>query len=121
MTDPKPKLVYLCGPMTGYKDFNYAAFHNAAEVLVAQGFAVLSPASNFEGQQNFPHSTYMRHDFSHVLQADIVMVLTGWPASEGARAEVLIAQQCDIPVIYFESRRPTNITITTVPEFPNAR
>ncbi len=36
--------VYIAGPMTGYKNFNREAFHNAEEELKREGHTVLNPA-----------------------------------------------------------------------------
>lgn len=38
--------VYLSGPMTGLPDFNYPAFHDAAQRLRSIGHRVESPAEN---------------------------------------------------------------------------
>ncbi|EGF7427729.1 DUF4406 domain-containing protein, partial [Escherichia coli] len=36
--------VYIAGPMTGYKNFNREAFHEAEEKLKQKGCTVLNPA-----------------------------------------------------------------------------
>lgn len=94
----KPKIIYLSGPMRGVEDYNYPEFNRVANDLTVRGYAVLNPAANFNGAQDYDRSVYMRHDFFHVLQADYVFCLPGWKDSVGARAEVLVAQQCGIPV-----------------------
>jgi hypothetical protein len=37
-------IIYISGPMTGYPDLNFPAFHLAASVLRSEGFTVISPA-----------------------------------------------------------------------------
>ena len=38
------KKIYLSGPMTGFKDYNYQMFNDAAKKLRAEGFEVVNPA-----------------------------------------------------------------------------
>ncbi|WP_149528154.1 DUF4406 domain-containing protein, partial [Escherichia coli] len=36
--------IYIAGPMTGYPDYNRAAFNAKASALMAEGHIVLNPA-----------------------------------------------------------------------------
>ena len=93
-----PTVIYISGPMRGVPDYNYPAFDNAARELRKCGYAVLNPAENFGGVDNYVRETYMRLDYYHVLQAEHVWVLPNWSQSDGARAEVLVALDCGIPI-----------------------
>lgn len=42
----RKKRVYVAGPMTGLKDFNYPAFNAAADALRALGYQVENPADH---------------------------------------------------------------------------
>jgi rubredoxin len=117
--------VYIAGPMTGYWDFNFKAFHDAAKVLRATGFIVRNPAekeSLVDGTPNWaviPHEwscpsgkgksrtaqpgAIRRKDFEDVLKCQAVVLLEGWANSSGARAEALVAQLSGLTVWeYFE-------------------
>ena len=100
MTDQnnQPIVIYLSGPMRGVEAYNFPAFTEAANTLRADGYAVLNPAENFGGCTTFNREIYMRLDYAHVLQADEIWVLPNWSESEGARAEVLVALDCGIPI-----------------------
>ncbi len=99
MTDQKPKIAYISGPMRGKAGFNYEAFNMVAHCLRNCRYIVINPADNFGGISSYQHKTYMRHDFHHVLQSDLIVVLDGWEQSEGAKAEVLVGQQIGIPIL----------------------
>lgn len=46
-TNGRPEAIrklYIAGPMTGYPDANYPAFHVARDALLAHGYQVVSPA-----------------------------------------------------------------------------
>jgi len=90
--------------MNGLPDHNYPAFFAVAETLRQQGYAVLNPAANFAGETDLPKTVFMRHDFFHVLQADILAVLDGWEESSGAKAEILVAQEIGTPVFKFNEQ-----------------
>jgi hypothetical protein len=80
---------YLSGPMTGYPNYNFEAFHNAAAVLRHQGFKVYNPAESFDGAQDLPWTTYLEHDYNAILQCGAIMVLEGWETGLGSVLEVV--------------------------------
>lgn len=111
--------IYISGPMSGYKDFNYPAFREAAKNLRAAGYTVLDPSDNFNGQAGYTNSAgefvkyrrpqYMREDVQHILKSDRVVVLQGWERSMGARLEVRLAQELGLPVTDYETWQPTDL------------
>ena len=98
--------LYLAGPMTGYPDWNFPAFHAAAERLRDKGHAVLNPAENFGGDPTRPRADYMRLDLAHLLAAEGVAVLPGWERSRGASLEVAVARELGLPVVDAETLEP---------------
>lgn len=96
--------LYLAGPMRGYPEYNFPAFHEATQKLMAMGHAVWSPAQHdvndgFDPSKDEakPLREYMKADLVAVLNADAVAVLEGWEKSQGASLEVYVAGQCGIP------------------------
>jgi hypothetical protein len=90
---PKGKRVYVSGPMTGYDEYNFPAFAEAAKGLRELGYAVCSPAETdqFLGLGVMTHAQYLRFDFARVLEADFLVALDGWERSMGAISEILMA------------------------------
>ncbi len=91
-------IVFLSGPMSGYKDFNYPAFQKEAAKLRALGHIVHNPAENpappcgtWEG--------YMRLSIAQLMRCKVVRLLPGWEASRGARIEVRTARDLDMMII----------------------
>lgn len=85
------KTVYIAGPMSGYEDCNYPAFHRAAEQLQQAGFEVMNPA-NADKRVEFGHYTdFLREDLRMLLDSDAVALLPNWFQSVGARNEVQVA------------------------------
>jgi hypothetical protein len=80
---------YLSGPMTGYPNYNFEAFNNAAAVLRHQGFKIYNPAESFDGAQDLPWTTYLEHDYNAILQCSSIMVLEGWETGLGSVLEVV--------------------------------
>jgi len=96
--------VYISGPMTGYPEFNYPAFHAAEAAWTAAGHEVFNPARNADGSTDRPWSFYIRLDIALLLQVDAIAMLPGWEKSRGANLERTIAEALDLPVL--DARSP---------------
>ncbi len=92
--------VYIAGPMTGYEDFNAAAFNQEAERLTNEGHQVLNPAV-LPGGLTQPQ--YMDICFSMIRAAEVVHFLPGWRESEGAVAEYHYAKKIELELICLET------------------
>ncbi|SIS84094.1 DUF4406 domain-containing protein [Alicyclobacillus vulcanalis] len=90
------KRVYLSGPMTGLPQGNRPAFLEAARALRAHGIQVLNPAEF--GSADDDWYAAMRRDLRMLMDADAVVTLPGWERSRGARLEVYVASQLNMPV-----------------------
>lgn len=116
--------VYISGPMRGYKDFNFPAFHEAAKKLRDSGYHVFNPAefdAMFEPEQPKSLSPeeslkwadgqdirrYARRDLHVILNeldpGDFVVALPGWKDSKGALAEATVAIWIGLRVIEYEA------------------
>lgn len=78
------KKVFISGPMTGIKDFNYPAFNKAAAELHAMGYEVHNPADNPKCES---WEEYMRLALRQLALCDEVAQLPGWQKSRGASVE----------------------------------
>lgn len=101
----KPRL-YIAGPMTGLKDFNYPAFHAAAAKLRAIGHEVENPAEN-PAPPCGTWLAYMRMSLVQISRCDGVVMLPGWEQSRGARAEFRIACDLGLQVLTLEQALKT--------------
>ena len=82
---------YLSGPMRGYEEFNYPAFHNAAEKLRKGGWEIFNPAEQHNGDTGLTFIEYMNTDIPLVMKADAIILLPGWRDSSGAAIEYIVA------------------------------
>jgi hypothetical protein len=97
---PPAPVVYISGPMRGYPDHNYPAFHEAEELLCAYGYEVVNPARNFDGRRGLEQETYLREDVKQMAErCDSIYMLDGWRNSAGARLEYSIAKALGFQVI----------------------
>jgi nucleoside 2-deoxyribosyltransferase len=99
--------IYIAGPMSGYPDFNHAAFHKQASELHSLGVNVLNPAEIDGGSTDKPWEYYMRKAIALLVQADGVVVLDGWENSKGVKLELAIASALRMPVEYPTPIPPT--------------
>ncbi len=89
-------VIYLAGPMTGLEDFNYPAFHRAAERLRAEGYDVISPAEH--DVKDLSWSEWTQRCLCLLMICSEVRVLPGWEQSRGASLEVHVARELGMKV-----------------------
>lgn len=100
-----PGLVYVSGPMSGIKDYNYPAFHGAAAALRAEGHQVLNPAEQglVDGAD---WDVYMRFNLAQMQRCTVIALLPGWSRSRGARLEKLVADGLEMEVRFLPGAEP---------------
>lgn len=109
------KQIYIAGPMTGKPSYNFLAFDTARDRLMAEGWAVVSPADmdrmfGFDPIANpelvvtkeFLEEARKR-DMEALERVDAIYMLDGWEDSTGAKAEYWTARWRNIEVIHQES------------------
>ncbi len=106
----KGKRIYLAGPMTGYEEFNFPAFHAAAAKLRDLGHYVFSPAENdlirygddfLQHPARFNLRDTAQDDLLWISRmAEAIALLPGWEMSKGARAEKAVAEWIGLEVMY---------------------
>jgi hypothetical protein len=89
---------YVAGPMSGYEDNNYPAFHAEARRLRAAGHHVENPAENSPP----PCGTWegwMRLALAQVITCDTIVLLPDWERSRGAMLEHRVAVELGMRVV----------------------
>ena len=112
--------LYLAGPMTGYPNFNFPAFHAAAKKLRDEGHSVFNPAERGverdgkdwgaevpDGSQEaakakgFSLRVALGDDLAFICgEAEGIALLPGWENSKGARAEHATAIALGLTVLH---------------------
>lgn len=114
----KRKMIYIAGPMSGIKDFNFPAFFEAQTRFEALDYFVFNPAAkdieNHPDIQNNPTGDQkiaaekdgfnlrdaMIWDTHSICQSDAIYMLRGWEKSKGAFAEWALAKALDLEIMY---------------------
>lgn len=106
---------YISGPMTGLPNFNKRSFEEAAQALREAGWFVYSPVENdaevgieldgCKGTEPFDFKKAMQRDLWQVCDSNAVIVLPGWEHSKGAKIEVFVAHEVEVPVYTFLNQR----------------
>lgn len=95
---------YLSGPMTGYAEYNFPAFHAAADVLrTRHHHEVVNPADNFDGETHHPRGAYLREDLRQLVDCEAIVLLPGWRESRGACLELECAVECGMRVYQYDA------------------
>jgi len=89
------KKLYLCGPITGIRDYNKTAFNDAASALRGAGFDVFSPLENGI-EITAPWQLRMRVNIAEMMQCSGLAVLRGAHDSRRSILEMHIATQIEM-------------------------
>lgn len=90
---------YIAGPMTGYEDLNFPAFHEQAADLRSRGHEVISPAE-INPDLDADWTECMVEDIKQLSTCDAMLMLKGWQDSYGAQIEHLVAQKLQLHIEY---------------------
>lgn len=90
--------LFVSGPMSGLPDYNLPVFAEATDHLEAAGFRDVVNPGRFGVIPGYEWRDYMRDSIRGLLECDAVAVLPGWEGSKGARLEVTIAVDLELPV-----------------------
>lgn len=136
-------ILYLGGPMTGYKHYNFPLFWEVAQSLRAQGYVVNSPAEKEMGPDHLPDPAKMpidwggtnadlspgktrAEDFRILLTCRGMAMLPKWDRSWGTRREASVAQACGMPLyetlrlhngIWALCKLPSSLVLDVVVEY----
>lgn len=102
--------VYLAGPMSGYKDFNFPAFAETTALLRAEGHKVFSPAENdyllygddfLDHPERASYAKCLEDDLRWICRyAEVIALLPGWEKSSGVHVEKALADVLKLEVRY---------------------
>jgi len=102
-------MIFISGPMTGHKDFNYPLFHEVGRKLKDKKKLFYSPAHHWTGKELEPPKPeeakswdyYMRRSLKMLLDCDHILMLPGWQESEGAWLERDLAKNLGMKITYY--------------------
>ncbi len=97
--------IYIAGPMRGYPDNNFPAFHAAAMRLRSVGWTVIDPAELDEEEgstDRYSIDYYMKRDISKIVDCTAIYLLEGWEKSVGANLEYSVAAGIGLDAYYQE-------------------
>lgn len=86
--------------MTGLPDYNFPEFNRVAALLRQSEYFVFNPAEH-GCDPEYSWADYMRMNIADLVKADLVATLPNWKNSKGARLEVHIAKELDMPVVSY--------------------
>lgn len=92
--------VFISGPMSGYEDYNRAAFMAAEKLLKEAGFDVFNPAWMDVGAE-WTSKELLSIDICALSHCDAIYHLNGWKNSSGAKLEDDYSLKANIPQLIF--------------------
>lgn len=102
-------VLYLSGPMSGYPDFNAAAFFRATDMLREKGYTVINPhelpepdVTNMSELEAW--AEYLARDvmlFAKITSPVVLVLLPGWELSRGSLLERAVAKHRGFRIVTY--------------------
>lgn len=89
--------IYVAGPMSGYPELNFPAFHAETARLRALGHEAVNPAE-VNPDPGMEWRDCMRADIKVMVDCDAIQLLPKWQHSKGACLEYQIATALGLAV-----------------------
>ncbi len=93
--------LYIAGPMTGIKDFNFPEFHRVTKLMREAGYDGLNPAEKDCGSTNKSWEFYMKLSIKELMGCEGLCTLDGCANSKGANLEIYLANTLNMPVLHY--------------------
>lgn len=100
-------IAYLSGPISGHPDGNRPAFDLYERLLRDAGYEVVNPHRVFTeplpadpAQKRAHWQRAMRADLRALMDCDLIALIPGWAASEGARWEFETAARLGMQTLF---------------------
>lgn len=103
------KVAYIAGPFRSKTHWGVVQNVRQAEFVALKywrlGYAVICPhtnTANFDGavSKEIERSVWLDGDLEFLRRSDVLVAMNTWEVSEGARAEVSLAQELGLEIIY---------------------
>jgi len=95
------ELIFLSGKYRGDVEANISHAERVAKVLWQQGYAVICPHLNTARFDSIcPDDVWLTGYLEMLSRCDSIFMLTEWENSEGAKAELELAQKLGMKVYY---------------------
>lgn len=92
------RVIYIAGPMDGYPDHNFPAFHMSASHFRTIGHSVLNPAELNHVGDGRTKLEIVQRDATALLLCNTIFMLRGWQHSTGAMAEHHLAKWAGLTI-----------------------
>jgi len=112
--------IYLSGPMTGYADYNFPAFHKYAKMLRAMGHEVINPAETTP-DVTLSYETFMRADLPNVCKCEAMALMPGWEKSRGVKNEIFVGQACGLKFYAIENDKLVDVDLSAGKKFDKGK
>ena len=89
---------YLCGPMSGYREWNFPAFDYVAGYLRDRGFRLINPA-DFGVDPKQTWADCLKRDVVTAMAQEQLICMPFHEESNGAKLETHVATALGIPVV----------------------
>ena len=107
----KSKRIFISGPMTGYANWNYPKFDIVENILIANGFEAVNPATIGRkfGPEKVDTDPVLYKEMEAEIQkaertCDAILLLKGWEESKGVRLELKTALELNLLIILEDER-----------------